>query len=125
MNKMTLASMIKRATQKLPVEQEFLDSLKKVVVSENKPRPRSPYFRPSSLNCARLMYFDLVQEQTDNTEEDYSGIRICETGSNSHENLQRYCTLLKQYNTKFEYYDVERYVEEKNLNYLQVVSRIG
>lgn len=125
MNKMTLASMIKRATQKLPVEQEFLDSLKKVVVSENKPRPRSPYFKPSSLNCARLMYFDLVQEQTDNTEEDYSGIRICETGSNSHENLQRYCTLLKQYNTKFEYYDVERYVEEKNLNYLQVVSRIG
>ena len=125
MNKVTLSDKIKSSVSEVPVEQEFLDSLKRVVVLENKPRPRSPYFKPSSLNCARLMYFDCIQAQQDNKDEDYSGIRICETGSNSHENLQRYCSELKKYNTNFEYYDVERYVKEHKLDYLEIKDKIG
>jgi len=123
MAKRTLLDLIKSAVEELPIEQKFLTALKSVVMAENKPRPRSPHYKPSSLNCSRLMYFDLTQATMDTTVEDYSGTRICETGSMSHESIQHYCTLLKNYDSGFEYYDVEQYIKEKGLDYLQIKSK--
>lgn len=125
MGKRTLLDLIRGAVTELPVEQKFLTALKSVVMAENGPRPRSPHYKPSSLNCARSMYFDITQASVDTAVNDYSGIRICETGSKSHECIQYYCTLLKKYGSGFEYYDVESYIHEKGITHLEVREKSG
>lgn len=125
MAKRTLLDLIKASVQELPIEQKFLTALKSVVIAENKPRPRSPSYKPSSLNCPRLMYYDITQAPMDIQVNDYSDVRICETGSNSHENIQHYCTLFTKYNKEFEYYDVGTYIKEMGLDYLVIKEKKG
>ena len=119
----TLLNLIKTRLDVLPPEESFLVDLKATVSAENPPRKRSSHYKPSSLNCMRIMYFDRVQAPIDSSYNDYSGIRICETGSNSHENIQHYISLMSKYGKPCEWVDVEQYVKEHNLDYLRITSK--
>lgn len=119
----TLLNLIKTKLDILPPEESFLVDLKATVSAENPQRKRSSHYKPSSLNCLRVMYFDKIQAPLDSQYNDYSGIRICETGTNSHENIQHYISLMSKYGKPCEWVDVEKYVKENNLSYLRVTSK--
>ena len=86
----TLLSMVKSAVEVLPDNESFLLDLKSTVAMLNPDREPSQAFKPSSMNCLRLCYFDMVKAPRDISITEYSGVRIPETGSASHESIQKY-----------------------------------
>lgn len=118
-----LRDLIKTKIDALPVEDSFLTDLKAVVAACNPPRKRSAYFKPSSLNCLRMCFFDRIQAPMDSTVSEYSGTRICETGSNSHESIQRYVSLMTKYGKDCEWVDAEQYAKDNHLDYLTVRNK--
>lgn len=118
-----LMDLIRNKVDNLPIEQCFLTDLKATVSACNPPSKRSAYFKPSSLQCMRIMYFDRIQAPIDAAMTEYSGARICETGSNSHECIQRYVSKMRELGKDWEFVDVETYIKEKQLDYLTVKSK--
>ena len=119
----TLINLIKTKIDVLPPEESFLVDLKATVSASNPPGKRSSHFKPSSMQCKRIMYFDRIQAPIDIGYAEYSGVRICETGSNSHENIQRYVSLMTKFGKPCEFIDVETYVKEHNLEYLKIRNK--
>lgn len=119
----TLMSLIGAKVDTLSVEESFLMDLKATVSKLNPTRPSSPYYKPSSLNCMRLMYFDKIQAPKDNSVCDYSDARIPETGTASHESIQYYVSEMKNCGYDCEWVDIESYIKENNLSYLEVKSK--
>lgn len=118
-----LMDLIRNKVEALPVEQCFLTDLKATVSACNPPSHRSAYFKPSSLQCMRIMYFDRIQASLDKSLIEYSSARICETGSNSHECIQYYVSRMKDFGKDWEFVDVETYIKEHNLDYLTVRNK--
>lgn len=86
-------------------------------------KPSSSY-KPSSMNCIRNMYFQLmgVEPQGKAT---YQLTGMGETGTARHEKIQSYLLLMQQYGMDWEYIDVEVYIQNMGLNHLKVVERKG
>ena len=114
----TLMSLINANVETIPVEESFLLDLKSTVAKLNPVRPSSTNYRPSALNCMRLMYFDKIQAPKDNVICDYSSARIPETGTSSHEAIQNYVSKMQECGFDCIWVDVEEYIKEKNLDYL-------
>lgn len=121
----SLMSLIDAACNELPVEEAFLIDLKATVSQLNPPYKPSTYYKPSSLGCMRVMYFNKIGADVDNTPADYSGQRICETGTDSHERIQDYVSKMKDCNFDCQYIDVEEYVKMKGLDYLEIRGKKG
>lgn len=119
----TLMSLINSKVESLPVEESFLNDLKTTVAKMNPQTPSSPYFKPSSLNCMRLMYFDKIQAKKDSYVCDYSDARIPETGTASHEAIQYYVSNMKNCGLDCEWVDIEEYIKTNGLDYLVVKSK--
>ena len=122
-NTKTLMSLIGAKIQEQKPEEAFLQDLEKTVAKLNPTKPSSTHFKPSSLNCMRLMYFDKIQAPKDIKVTDYSGVRIPETGTASHESIQHYVSKMKECGIDCEWVDVEKYVKEHNLDYLVVKNK--
>ena len=119
----TLMSLINSKLETLPVEESFLNDLKSTVAKLNPTRPSSKHYRPSALNCMRLMYFDKIQAPKDVSVCDYGSARIPETGTSSHEAIQRYVSSMKDCGFDCEWVDVEEYIKSQKLDYLVVRSK--
>lgn len=119
----TLMSLINTKVEELSVEQSFLNDLKSTVAKLNPTKPSSKNYRPSALNCLRLMYFDKIQAPKDVEVCDYSSARIPETGTASHEAIQGYVSKMQECGFDCEWIDVEKYITEQKLDYLQVKSK--
>lgn len=114
--------------QELPIELVFLNNLEKTIAEDNtKPNLSSTYFKPSSMSCERNMYYTAlgvgVGEVISKGDSCLSG--ITETGSHRHDDIQGYIEKMKDYGYKWEYVDVETYINENNLTNLQVVKKKG
>lgn len=123
MSRKLLLSLIQDKMEMLPVEQSFLVDLKATVSACNPIRPHSTHFKPSSLHCARQCYFDKIQAPMDAAINEYSPTRICETGSDSHERIQYYVSQMERFGKDCKFIDVETYIKEHKLDYLQVISK--
>ena len=121
--KLNLISMIKNTVETLPINEAFLLDLQNTVSKLNPIRPRSTHYKPSSLHCMRMMYFDKVGATVDATLNTYSGIRITETGTASHECIQSYVSKMRDVGVDCEFIDVETYVKKQSLDYLLVKSK--
>ena len=119
----TLMSLINSKVESLSVEESFLNDLKTTVAKMNPQKPSSPYFRPSALNCMRLMYFDKIQATKDSYVCEYSDARIPETGTASHEAIQSYVSSMKECGIDCEWVDIEAYIKENGLDYLEVKGK--
>lgn len=107
----TLMSLIKSKKEELPIEQSFLNDFKQTIMKLNPPRKPSKTFKPSSMNCARNMYFQILGAEVDTTITDPTSVRICETGSDSHERIQAYVSKMQECGFDCEWVDVEKYLE--------------
>ena len=125
--KKTLMSLIKSKKEELPIEQSFLNDFKQTIIRLNPPRKPSKTFKPSSMNCARNMYFQIVGAEVDPIVADPSNVRVCETGSSSHEKIQYYVSKMKECGFDCEWVDVEKYLDEQhnigNLLYTKVLYK--
>lgn len=116
----TLLNLINNAAEMVPDNEGFLMDLKSTVATLNPQRPASQAFKPSSLNCLRLCYFDLTQAPKDPEMPEYSGVRIPETGSASHESIQTYVAKMKDCGKDCEWIKPRTWIEQNNLDYLEI-----
>lgn len=107
----------------LPLEVMFLNSLEQTITLENtKPNKSSTYYKPSSMNCLRNMYYgvkgalkgDILEPMKTNV------IGICESGTDRHRRIQSYITKMSEKGFSWEYLDVAKYIEENKLTHLEV-----
>ena len=113
--------LIDEAKQGLPVEQSFLADLKRSIELSDKKnfRQGSQAYKPSSMNCVRQMYY-MVTGAEAQSESVYTGIGICNSGTDIHQRIQQAVLDMKSNGIDCEYVNVADYVRSRNLNYLEV-----
>ena len=121
-----VAKLIARANTVVPIEQQFIDDLKRSIeMDANKDfRKPSETYSPSGMGCIRAMYYKRtgVDVVPDNS---YTMVGICESGTDRHERIQNAISRMKDNGFDCEYIDVGEYVKSRGLDYLEVVDKCG
>lgn len=114
--------LIEAAKEEIPVEQCFLNDLRRSVemTDEKNRRPSSQSYKPSSMNCIRQSYYQVTGAEADNTKSSYNGIAICETGTDRHIRIQDAVAAMKANGMDCEYVDVAKFVKSRKLSYLEI-----
>lgn len=117
--------LLERANSDVPIEQQFLDDLKKSIEVSDKKNARKPSqsFKPSSMNCKRQMYYTVMGIEAKN-ESNYTMIGICEAGTDRHERIQNAIAQMKDNGFDCTYVDVGEYVKSRGLP-LEIVDKCG
>lgn len=117
--------LIERANKDIPIEQQFLDDLKKSIEVSDKKNARKPSqsYKPSSMNCIRQMYYTVVGEQAE-SDTNYVLIGICESGTDRHGRIQNAISQMKDNGFDCTYVDVGEYVKSRGLD-LEIVEKQG
>lgn len=118
--KQTLSSIIKAKMQELPAEQSFLVEYKQTVAKLNPPTKGSTYYKPSSMNCDRGMYYIAKGIDPDDILPEYNSVRITDCGTASHERIQYYVSQMRNKGFDCDWIDPEWYIKVKGLSYLQI-----
>lgn len=85
----------------------------------------SPFYKPSSMNCIRNMYYQMIEEEVEVGRSDYKGIGIAETGTDRHARVQDAIATMRQNGFDCDYIDVAEFIKENNLTDLEVIGRSG
>lgn len=117
--------LIERANTEVPIEQQFLDDLKKSIEMSDIKHARKPSqsYKPSSMNCIRSMYYTVTGVEVE-PESNYVLVGICEAGTDRHERIQN--AIADMVNNGFDctYVDVGEYVKSRGLP-LDIVEKQG
>ncbi len=119
--------LIELANKELPVNESFLADFKRSVeITEDKSSGLpSPTFKPSSLNCKRGCYYQIMQAQPDEGKSSFNMIGICNSGSDIHVRVQTAVMQMKENGMDCEYIDVADFVKSRGLDYLEIKSKSG
>lgn len=91
---------------------------------EEDKREPSTYFKPSSMNCERQMYYIARGEEQDRPPTDSALVGICESGTDRHERLQAvFKRISDEGRSDLVFVDPEEYAKENGLTHLRVRSR--
>ena len=118
---------IDQANDNLPPAQSFLTDLKKSIemsADEGRRKPSQTY-KPSSMKCIRNMYYQRAGAEPDVELSSYCSVGICNSGSDIHIRIQTAVENMKKHGIDCEYIDVAEYVNNRNLDYLEIVSKSG
>lgn len=119
--------LIDAAKETLPPEQAFLSDLKRSIEltdSKNRRLPSQTY-KPSSMNCIRNMFYQVTGKEPDPGNTSYCLVGICNSGSDIHIRTQQAIEDMKENNMDCEYIDVAKFVESRNLDYLEIKAKSG
>lgn len=119
--------LIESAKETLLPEQEFLQDLKRsieITADKNQGIPSKTY-KPSSMNCIRASYYQLVGKEPDKEPSNYTVVGICNSGTDIHVRIQTAVEQMKDNGIDCEYIDVADFVKQRNLDYLSIVSKNG
>lgn len=107
--------------------ESFVRDLKRSIelVDEQSSRAPSKTYKPSSMQCIRNMYYQRLGVNPDKGNANACLIGICESGTDRHIRVQNAVTRMKDNGIDCEYIDVEKFVTERNLQDIQVVSKQG
>ena len=108
-------------------EQSFLSDLKRSIemTADSEDRAPSKTYKPSSMQCIRNMYYQVTGHARDPQRSNFALVGICNSGTDTHERVQKYVANMKTYGIDCEYVDVAEYVKQRNLDYIDVVSQQG
>ena len=123
-----VTKLIARANSTVPVEQQFLDDLKRSIELEDMKNARkpSPSYSPSGMGCIRAMYYKRLGVDVPEGTNGYSMIGICESGTDRHERIQNAIAKMKDNGFDCEYLNVADYVRNRGLDlYLDIVDQCG
>ncbi len=88
-------------------------------------RQPSQSYKPSSLNCVRMMYFEMTATPRDPGSASTNLIGICESGEDRHKRLQAAISKMQEMGYDCEFIDVETYIKENDIPDLKVVRKEG
>lgn len=109
------------------ISESFLEDFKRSVIlteEKNSGLP-SKTFKPSSLNCARGCYYQIMGVQPEGGSASFNLIGICNSGSDIHVRVQTAVMQMIDNGIDCEWIDVEQYIKENNLDYLIVREKKG
>lgn len=111
----------------LPPEQNFLNDLKRSIElsADKERRLPSKTYKPSGMNCIRASYYQVAGIEPDVANSNYSSVGICNSGTDIHVRIQTAVEQMKENGMDCEYIDVAEFVNQRNLNYLDIVSKNG
>ena len=118
-------SIIDTAKEELPVEQSFLNDLKRSIelTADKNSRPGSKTYKPSGMNCIRQSYYVITGADCDESDPNSTVIGICESGSDRHERIQQAVLDMKANDMDCEYINVADFVRQRELDkYLDIVK---
>lgn len=109
------------------VASSFLTDLERCICLENKEGVReiSRTFKPSSMNCERMMYFQVIGVKVPEGYPDPNLVGIQEVGTDRHDRIQKYLDKMKENGIKCKYINVAKYIKKFNLSHLEVVEKKG
>lgn len=122
-----ICRLIETAKETLPPEQDFINDLKRSIELNDEKNSREPSktYKPSSMNCIRQSYYQIIGAPRDISNSSYSLIGICNSGTDIHSRTQIAVDCMKDNGMDCEYIDVADFVKQRNLEYLTVVSKNG
>ena len=119
--------LIDSANEKLSPEQSFLNDFKRSMELQNSKNSRKPSqsYKPSSMNCIRNMYYQIVGAEQDDGDTSYVLIGIVNQGSDIHERIQQSVIDMKENGMDCEYVNVERFIHQRDIKDVTVVAQVG
>ena len=99
----------------LPDNKQFLVDVMSAIERKDalERNPGSNWYKPSSLNCMRQMYFTRIGAERDTSLTEYKSIGMADTGTRRHEAIQEVLLDMLRLGYDWEYVDVDDYVEKK------------
>lgn len=129
LNFSNLNKLVKSSTEEgVADSQRFLLELQTSIEkteTDKKSKPQTKAYKPSSMNCVRMMYYYMTEAQRDEQSTGCEIIGICESGTDRHERIQQAIIDMKQNGFDCEYVDVATYIAENNIPDLEVISKNG
>ena len=122
-----VAKLIERANKQVPIEQQFLDDLKRSIEITDIKESRKPSqaYKPSGMGCIRSMFYQVVGAEPEK-DSNYVMVGICEAGTDRHERIQNAISKMKENGFDCEYIDVAEFVKSRGLDeYLTIVDKCG
>jgi CRISPR/Cas system-associated exonuclease Cas4 (RecB family) len=122
-----ICKLVNAATEK-SIADFFVADLNYAIIQQQKQNvhPISQSYKPSSLHCIRNMYYQVTgQPVDDETPLTPEGIGIGESGTDRHERIQQAVLYMKTAGIDCEYVDVESYIKEYNIPFLEVIEKKG
>lgn len=122
-----ISRLIDIAKEELPVEEAFLGDLKRSIEKEEEQDRRKPsqFYKPSSMNCIRNMFYQRIGKELDESTSSYIGIGICNAGTDIHLRTQRAVLHMKRMGFDCVYVDVAKYVAKHKIPNIEVVDKSG
>lgn len=119
--------LINTVKETLPPEQDFLNDLKRSIeiTADKDTRLPSKTYKPSGMNCIRQSYYQIMGIEPDPSSSSYSMVGICNSGTDIHVRIQTAVEQMKENGMDCEYIDVADFVKQRNLDYLDIVSKNG
>ena len=116
--------LLEQAQTDVPIEQQFLSDLERSIEMQAVKTARAPSQtdKPSSMNCIRAMYFQVMGAEQDEPEPQYTMVGICNSGSDIHQRIQQAVIDMKSNGMDCEYINVAEYVKQRNLEHLDIVK---
>lgn len=123
-----VAKLIASAKEEIPVEQQFLNDLKRSIEIDADSGYSLPSrtYKPSGMNCIRASYYQVSGIEPDKSSSNYTLVGICNSGTDIHVRIQTAVERMKENGMDCEYIDVQQFVNSRRLtDTLQIVSKNG
>lgn len=122
-----VCGLIDEVTEDVPVEQSFLNDLKRSIEKTDMANMHKPstFYKPSSLTCIRNMYFQRIGADIDLVPSNYCSIGICNSGSDIHLRIQAAVENMKNNGIDCEYVDVADYIASRGIENVKVIGKSG
>ena len=110
-----IIDIINSCSEDSDISDKFVLDVKSAISRYDKRNARkgSNYYKPSSMNCLRLMYFIRTEAQEDDGFKDSELIGMADTGTKRHESIQTVLSNMKEMGYDWEYVDVAEYIKQK------------
>lgn len=119
--------LIETAKETLPVEQDFLNDLKRSIemTADKNTRLPSKTYKPSGMNCIRASYYQLTGKQPDPSSSNYTLIGICNSGTDIHVRMQTAILDMKENGMDCEYVPVDEFIKARKIKDINIVGVSG
>lgn len=120
-----ICRLIEAANDEVSIANQFLNDLKaSIEKANNEPYKPSQTIKPSSFNCLRNAYYQLIGVEPEESKNTYNLAGICESGSNRHLDMQRNIIKMKEVlGVDIEYIDIEEFVKTRGLTDIEIKEK--
>lgn len=120
-----IMSLIDVAKAELPIEQAFLNDLKRSIeiTDEKESKAGSKTYKPSGMHCIRQSYYVITGAEQDEANSSYMSVGICNSGTDRHERIQNAVLQMGLNGMDCSYVNVASFVKQRGLDeYLDIVK---